>query len=41
MSFITDMDKIGDMNIKNEGDLKNVNQPARLRSLSALIIPPN
>ena len=39
MSFITEMDQIGDMKIKNEADLRIVKQPARLRSLSALTIP--
>ena len=39
MSFITEMDKMGDMKIKNERDLRNVMQSARRRSLPAFTIP--
>ena len=39
MSFITEMDEMGDMKIKNERDLRNVMQPARRRSLPAFTIP--
>ena len=38
MSFITKMDKMGDMKSENERDLKNVMQSART-SLPALTIP--
>ena len=33
------MDEIGEMKIKNEGDLRNAMQPVRGRSLPALTIP--
>ena len=39
MSFITEMDEMGDMKIKNERDLRNVMQSARRRSLPAFTIP--
>ena len=38
MSFITEMDEMGDMTIENEEDLRNVMQSARRRSLAALTI---
>ena len=39
MSFITEMDEMGDMKIENERDLKNVMQSVRRRSLPVLTIP--
>ena len=39
MSFITEMDEMGDMKIKNERDLRNVMESARRRSLPAFTIP--
>ena len=39
MSFITEMDEMGDMKIENEGDLRNVVQSHRRRSLPAVAIP--
>ena len=39
MSLITEMDKIGDMKIENERDLRNVMQSARRRYLPVLTIP--
>ena len=39
MSFITEMDEMGDAKIENERDLRNVMQSARRRSLRVLTIP--
>ena len=39
MSFITDIDEMGDVKIENKRDLKNVMQSARTRSLPILTIP--
>ena len=39
MSFITKMDKMGDVKIENERDLRNVMQSARRRFLPAPTIP--
>ena len=39
MSFITDIDEMGDVKIENKRDLKNVMQSARRRSLPILTIP--
>ena len=39
MSFITEMEGMGDMKIENKGDLRNVMQSARRRSSPALTIP--
>ena len=39
MSFITEMDDMGDLKTENERDFKNVMQSARKGSLPALTIP--
>ena len=39
MSFITEMDEMSDTKMENEGDLRNVMQSARRRSLPATTIP--
>ena len=39
MSFITDIDEMGDVKIENKRDLKNVMQSARRTSLPILTIP--
>ena len=39
MSFITKMEEMDDVKIKNKRDLRNVMQSARRRSLPALTIP--
>ena len=41
MSFITEMDEVGEMKIENEEDLRVVMQPPRIRSLPVLTIPQN
>ena len=39
MPSITEIDKMGDMEIGNKGHLRNEMQPARRRCLPALTIP--